>query len=85
MCKICRAALTTMLIISFAAIAWAQASALPASGANSEAQQGIVAVPEDVLTPLIDQPEIISTWRAGTLRMATVLTQPRRSGLERHW
>ncbi len=55
--KICRAALTTMLIISFAAIAWAQASALPASSATSEAQQGIVAVPEDVLTPLIDQPE----------------------------
>jgi len=57
MCKICRAALTTILIISFAAIAWAQASAVPASSSTSETQQGTVAVPEDVLTPLIGQPE----------------------------
>jgi len=55
--KICRAALTTMLIISFAAIARAQASAVPAASSTSETQQGSVAVPEDVLTPLIGQPE----------------------------
>jgi len=52
-----RAALTAMLIVSFAAIAWAQASAVPASRTTPEAQPGIVVVPEDVLTPLIDQPE----------------------------
>ena len=57
MCNICRAALTTILIVSFAAIAWAQTSAVPPSSATSEAQQGTVVVPEDVLTPLIDQPE----------------------------
>jgi len=46
-----------ILSAPFVAIAWAQPSALPASSATSEAQQSIVAVPEDVLTPLIDQPE----------------------------
>ncbi len=55
--NICRAALTTILIVSFAGIAWAQAAAVPASSATAEAQQGIVTVPENVLTPLIDQPE----------------------------
>jgi hypothetical protein len=55
--NIWRAALTTILIVSFATITWAQASTVPASSAISEAQPGIVAVPEDVLTPLIDQPE----------------------------
>jgi hypothetical protein len=57
MCKICRAALTTILLVSFAAIARAQTSAVPPSSATSETQQGIVVVPEDVLTPLIDEPE----------------------------
>jgi hypothetical protein len=55
--NIWRAALTTIMIVSFAAIAWAQASAVPASSAACEAQPGIVVVPEDVLTPLIGQPE----------------------------
>ncbi len=57
MCRICRAVLTTSLIISFAAIASAQSSAVPASSSTSETQQGTVAVPEDVLTPLIGQPD----------------------------
>ena len=57
MSKICRAALISILIISFAVIAWAQASAFPASSASPEAQPGTVAVPEDVLAPLIDEPE----------------------------
>ncbi|MGD0291986.1 MAG: hypothetical protein ABSC63_20460 [Candidatus Binataceae bacterium] len=52
-----RAALTTILIVSFAASAWAQASPVPTSSATSDAQHGTVVVPEDVLTPLIDQPE----------------------------
>ncbi len=55
--KIRCAALTTILIVSFAAVAWAQASAVPASSATSVAEQGTVVVPEDVLTPLVDQPE----------------------------
>ena len=57
--NICRAALTAILIVSFAAMAWAQASAAPASSATPEAAQGIlvVVVPEEVLIPLIDQPE----------------------------
>ncbi len=59
--NICCAALATILIVSFAAIAWAQASAVPGSSATSEAQPGIVVgtvvVQEDVLIPLIDQPE----------------------------
>lgn len=55
--NIYRAALTAILIVSFAAIAWAQASAVPASSATPEARQGIVVVQEDVLIPLIDQPE----------------------------
>jgi len=55
--KICNAALTTILIISFAGIAWAQASAVSASNSTSETQQSTVAVPEDVLTPLIHEPE----------------------------
>jgi len=57
MCKICRAALTIILIISLAGIAQAQASASPVSSAPAEAQPGTVSVPEDVLTPLIDEPE----------------------------
>jgi hypothetical protein len=52
-----RAALTTILIVSFAAIAWAQASAVPASSATPETKPGLVVVQEEVLTPLIDQPE----------------------------
>jgi hypothetical protein len=51
------AALTAILIVSFAAIAWAQASAVPASSATSEAQPGFLVIQEDVLIPLIDEPE----------------------------
>ena len=36
-----RAALTTILIVSFAAIAWAQAAAVPASSSTPEAQPGL--------------------------------------------
>ena len=52
-----RAALTAILMVSFATIAWAQASAVPASSATPEAQPGLVVIQEDVLIPLIDQPE----------------------------
>ncbi len=82
MSSICRAALTTILIVFFAEIAWAQPSAVPASSASSEARPGFLVIQEDVLIPLINEPEYqTSTWRAATLRGATVLTQPRRSGL----
>jgi hypothetical protein len=51
------AALTTIMIVSLAAGACAQALAVPAPTATSEVRQGTVVVPEDVLNPLIDQPE----------------------------
>ena len=51
------AALTAILIVSFAAIAWAQASAVPASSGTPEAQPGLIVIQEDVLIPLIDEPE----------------------------
>jgi hypothetical protein len=55
--NIYRTALTTILIVSFAAIAWAQASAVPASSATPEAQPGLIVIQEEVLIPLIDEPE----------------------------
>ena len=55
--NIYRTALTTILIVSFTSITWCQASAVLASSATTEGQPGIVVVPEDVLTPLIDEPE----------------------------
>ncbi|MGB8412419.1 MAG: hypothetical protein WCE23_06295 [Candidatus Binatus sp.] len=52
-----RATLTTILFFFFAAIAWAQPSAVPASNATSEGQPGFLVIQEDVLIPLIGQPE----------------------------
>jgi hypothetical protein len=52
-----RALLTSLLIVFAAGIARAQTAAFAASTATSEGQPGIVVVPEDVLTPLMDQPE----------------------------
>ena len=49
-------ALTTGLIISFTGVVWAQASAVSVPNATSESQS-TVAVQDDVLLPLIDEPE----------------------------
>jgi hypothetical protein len=55
--NVCHATLTTILLFFFAEIAWAQPSAVPASSASSEAQPGFLVIQEDVLIPLIGQPE----------------------------
>jgi len=55
--KLYRMAFTTFLVIGFAGVAAAQNSTVPASSANSAGQPGLIVVQEDVLIPLIDQPE----------------------------
>ncbi len=57
MSNICRAALTTILICFFAEIAWAQPSAVPTSNVSPEAQPGFLVIQEEVLIPLINEPE----------------------------
>jgi len=55
--NIYRVALTTGLIISFTGVPWAQASSVSAPNATSDSQRSTVAVHDDVLLPLIDEPE----------------------------
>jgi len=55
--KIYRLALATFLVVGFSGIAAAQTSNAPASSANPQGQPGLIVVQEDVLIPLIDQPE----------------------------
>ena len=50
-------ALTTALIVSSATVAWVHSSPAFASGPAAESAPGTVVVPENVLMPLIDEPE----------------------------